>query len=330
MEKQTLINQIISKTSNWLKNFNYEKFAKGVKKGATATLSAGLIASMLMTAGCDNTKTPANTDVSNVETTTNAEASGEFSSELGKQFMQTQEYKDAQEEYGDAVGYKHLAKSNVSLTPAGYFRAMGISEDDINYNTGIRADLITEDSLYLFTYITNNLLKEAPDYALYELIQYQNLPQDIINDLVKHKSEKDILNYSYLVRKISENYTPVVITKSYIAPTNSSKNVEGTGENVVVKSAGIVVDENGKKVIYALGTNNDGLPVLAKSVTDWEDFEKNILKELNEGMHHIAQTVTKFVTQTNYEILDTGLASTTLFIFPSTYQEPENSLENNS
>jgi len=47
MEKQTLINQLIKKynytlnrLTNWLKSIDAEKITKGVKKGATATLSA--------------------------------------------------------------------------------------------------------------------------------------------------------------------------------------------------------------------------------------------------------------------------------------------------
>jgi len=349
MEKQTLINQLIKKynytlnrLTNWLKSIDAEKITKGVKKGATATLSAGLITSMLMTAGCNKTPTPA---VDDTTVTTEAPVETElpkllenydpnyacdFTSDLGVQLAQTENYKENIEEYGKVHDSRFIESSSVSLTPSGYFKSLGLSEENINYNTGVRADLITDDSLYLMTYITDKVLKDTPEYAQYGLIAYHNLPKEVISDLMKNKTEKNMYNYANLVRAISQIYTPEVITKTYVVASGSNNGVEGTGDNVTVKSAGIVVDENGKKVIYAFGINSEGNPVLAKSVTDWKSIELEALKEINSSRFHVSQTSARFSTQTNYEILDEGIQATMRHPTTTKYKEPQKELEKNS
>ncbi len=348
MENRFFINVFVSHTkqnerSDWLNSLNAQNLTKGIKQSSKALLSAGLIASMLMTAGCNNTTNNNLDDTTAVETTTAPETTAvkqllenydpnyecDFISDLGVQLAQTDNYKDNMEMFGKSHLMGILDRTSVSYTPAGYFKSLGISDDNINYNTGVRADLVTDDSLYLFIYSSNNLFEETADYAKYEIIEYQNLPKELIDDLIKQKQES-VYNYANLVRAISETRTPKVITSTYVLPTGGVSKVKGTGENITVESAGVVVDENGKKVIYAIGKNINGQPVLAKSVTNWEDFEKERLKELNQTVSYPTQTTNRFQGQENYEIIDEGLLATNSYGVTSKYLEPANNIEKTS
>ena len=351
MEKQTLINQLIeryknnlNKFTNWLKGFNAEKLTKGVKRGGSVLLSTGLIASMLMTTGCDLTNLPV-VDSGNEITTNQDKEVGEFdlqaqlsqnydpnykcdfTSDLGIKLAQTKMYKSASK-----VSERELRAIGLAHTPSKFFKDMGISDENINYNTGIRGVLVTNNALYIMTYATNKVLKEAPDYSLFSLIKYDNLPAELTQDLVKAQLEKKYLKINGLINAISITYTPEVIAESYVDVATGGGYYTGKGEGFSVMGNGLVVSDGDTKTIYIMGIDENEQPVITISKnTKLTKLEQAKVSVLDSNINYVRQAGTGWAEQDNHEIVDTGIENGYMnYPNNNVYVEPVNNLEQNS